>query len=120
MGGECRLFERPAYVILGKTQPDQDWIDSNIEGGVGGCGWKRPLPRPPEWDAAPAPRPAVAAKQQRVGIVTRIKARLKPAKAAPLPLAPPIGVKLAPPPPPPPAPEPIDPVDELLGTQRSH
>jgi len=34
---------------------DQKWIDGTIEAGVQGLGWQRPGPRPPEWDAPPAP-----------------------------------------------------------------
>lgn len=49
-GGECRVFERPEFVVLGKRRYDQNWIDSNIEGGVGACGWQRPKPRPPILD----------------------------------------------------------------------
>lgn len=121
-GGESKVFEAPHYVVLGKTQHDQDWIDGNIVAGIAGFGWQRPQPRPPEWDNAPAPRPVVADKKQRVGIINRVRARvsgiLHPKKST-LPLAPPM-LPIAPvrvaPSPPPPAPEPIDPVDELLGT----
>ncbi len=49
-GGECRIFERPSFAVRGKARYDQDWIDSQIEGGVGGCGWKRPAPRPASID----------------------------------------------------------------------
>ena len=45
-GGECKVFERPEYVVLGKRPYDQNWIDGTIEGGVGACRWKRPAPRP--------------------------------------------------------------------------
>lgn len=41
-GGECKVFVRPASVIVGATARDQDWIDDTIERGVAGCGWKRP------------------------------------------------------------------------------
>jgi hypothetical protein len=37
-GGECKFLERPAYVVKGVRQYDQDWIDSTVEGGVGACG----------------------------------------------------------------------------------
>ncbi|MDG9697880.1 hypothetical protein QC281_48405, partial [Streptomyces sp. DH17] len=62
-GGECRIFERPPYVVRGAKPYDQDWIDRQVEGGVGGCRWPRPAPRPAELDAPavvsakPAPRP---------------------------------------------------------------
>uniref|UniRef100_UPI000550DACE hypothetical protein n=1 Tax=Bradyrhizobium liaoningense TaxID=43992 RepID=UPI000550DACE len=39
-GGECRIFEAPQYEVRGKRQYNQDWIDSQVEGGVGGCHWK--------------------------------------------------------------------------------
>ena len=45
-GGECRVFERPDYAVLGQTRYDQNWIDSNTEAGVAACGWQRPKPRP--------------------------------------------------------------------------
>ena len=45
-GGECRVFERPEYAVLGQTRYDQNWIDSNTEAGVAACGWQRPKPRP--------------------------------------------------------------------------
>ena len=35
-GGECKIFERPPYAVRGVRQYDQDWIDSTVEGGVGG------------------------------------------------------------------------------------
>ena len=46
LGGECKIFERPPYVVLGKNTYDQDWIDGTVEAGVASCGWKRPQPRP--------------------------------------------------------------------------
>jgi hypothetical protein len=75
-GGECRIFERPAYVVRGVRRYDQDWIDSQVEGGVGGCGWARPAPRPAELDA---PGAAVATSvsvkpAKKRGVVARIKA----------------------------------------------
>ena len=45
-GGECRVFERPEYVVLAQTPYDQNWIDSNTEAGVAACGWQRPKSRP--------------------------------------------------------------------------
>src|SRR6185312_2156380 len=49
--GECRVFEPPPDEVLGKTAYDQDYIDGNVEAGVGGCGWRRPAARPPGLDA---------------------------------------------------------------------
>jgi len=40
--GECRIFVAPTQPVTGKTRADQFWIDTNIERGVGGCGWERP------------------------------------------------------------------------------
>jgi hypothetical protein len=51
LGGDCKAFEPPTYVVKGKAQYDQDWIDGNIEAGVGACNWPRPGARPPDLDA---------------------------------------------------------------------
>lgn len=103
-GGECRIFERPEYAVRGKRRYDQDWIDSQIEGGVGGCGWKRPKARPASIDGA-RPRATTQKPVQRPGIVQRIKERVAPVVApAPEPIA---SRPVSPPP--------VDPVDELLG-----
>ncbi|WP_375782925.1 hypothetical protein ACE10Z_23715 [Bradyrhizobium sp. Pha-3] len=68
-GGECKIFEAPRYAIKGETQYDQDWVDSTIEGGVGGCHWTRPSPRPAELDAGEkktkAAAPRTTAKPRR-------------------------------------------------------
>jgi hypothetical protein len=37
-GGECKIFERPEYAVRGAKPYDQDRIDSQAEGGVGGRG----------------------------------------------------------------------------------
>jgi hypothetical protein len=116
-GGECHIFERPAYAVRGKTQYDQDWVDGNVEAGIGGCKWARPAPRPPELDAAPGTKPAVVKPAKRRGLFRRIKDHVLPKKwpdkAAPVATTPePPPVVAAPPPPPPPKPR--DPVDELL------
>lgn len=79
-GGECKVFEAPAYAIRGATQRDQDWIDPTIESGIGGCHWARPAPRPAEWDAAAKPKVA----KKRPGLVKRIKAKVWPDAAAPV------------------------------------
>jgi hypothetical protein len=113
-GGECRIFERPQYVVLGKRPYDQDWIDSQVEGGVGGCGWQRPKARPASFDAVPGQKAKVVAKPvKKRGIIKRIKDRVvqpftrsvDPVIETPLP--PPMVSAPAPPPP-------RDPVDELL------
>lgn len=113
-GGECRIFEAPPYEVLGKTTYDQDYIDGNVEAGVGGCGWKRPAARPPGLDAKTnKPAPHKAAKK-KPGFFARIKARVTGKSVAPVPYI------AGPPPPvaePTPAPVPRDPVYELLGVE---
>lgn len=111
-GGECRIFERPEYAVRGLRQYDQDWVDSQIEGGVGGCGWKRPKARPASFDVVPG-RKAIVAPVRKRGIIGRIKDRVLPPAPvqAPEPVVqPPVIVAPAPAPPP----KPRDPVDELL------
>ena len=54
-GGESQVFERPPYAVRGRTTYDQNWIDSQVEGGVAAFGWERPAPRPPQLDAPPPP-----------------------------------------------------------------
>jgi hypothetical protein len=107
--GECKIFERPEYAVRGKRTYDQDWIDSQVEGGVGGCGWRRPKPRPASFDAIVAPKAATIAPKKR-GLLKRFRDRvtapwpnLPTAAVEPLPAQP--IVKAAPP---------RDPVDELL------
>lgn len=115
------MFERPAYVVLGKTDYDQNWIDGNIEGGIGGCKWARPAPRPPELDTvAGYVPPAKPIPPKRKKLFQRIKERIKPAaaQAAPAPLQPQPEIRhvapgpTAPPPAPPQAQQ--SPVDALL------
>jgi hypothetical protein len=110
-GGECRIFERPAYAVQGKKPYDQDWIDSQVEGGVGGCGWKRPATRPASIDGtADVKIPPAPAKKR--GIIRRIKDRVTGQKPAiePVPyLVPPVPAAQ-----PAPASPPRDRVDELL------
>lgn len=112
-GGECKIFERPQYVVLGKRPYDQDWIDSQVEGGIGGCGWRRPQARPAALDAIPGQKAKVVAPAKKKGLIKRIKDRVvKPftAPVAPIIESPPPVVAVPAPPPPPPR----DPVDELL------
>lgn len=76
-GGECKIFEAPKYAVQGKTQYDQDWVDSTIEGGVGGCHWKRPAQRPAELErpgvqVKAAPKPAA----KRHSWFTRVKTKV--------------------------------------------
>jgi hypothetical protein len=114
-GGECKIFERPQYVVLGKRQYDQDWIDSQVEGGVGGCGWQRPQARPASLDAVPGQKAKVVAKPvKKRGLIKRIKDRVVH------PFTKPVEPVIESPPPPvvaapaPPSLAPRDPVDELL------
>lgn len=104
-GGECRVFERPEYAVRGKRPYDQDWIDGNIEAGVGGCGWQRPKPRPASFDAVPGQKKVVPPPKKRT-FVQRVKDRVvQPFTRSVAP------VIESPAPPPQ---KPRDPVDELL------
>ena len=96
-----------------KRAYDQDWIDSQVEGGIGGCGWQRPAARPAALDAAPARKPVLVAPRKKRNVVQRIKDRISgPPAPAPVPyVAAPIMPAAAAPKP---APVPRDPVDELL------
>lgn len=109
-GGECKVFERPAFAVRGLARYDQSWINRQVEGGVGACGWKRPAPRPAELDAEPARKVAPAPKNR--GVVARVKDAAKsiwpPVPAAPL--APPVTAAPAAEPPP----KPRSAIDELL------
>jgi hypothetical protein len=116
-GGECKVFERPEYAVRGLRSYDQHWVNSQVEGGIGACGWARPAARPPELDAVrPATKKAIQPTKKR-SLVRRIKDRVKiwpdnpaPVVAAPLPVPEP-----PPPAPPPPAPpKPRSAIDELL------
>lgn len=73
-GTECRVFERPPYAVRGQRPYDQNWIDSQIEGGVGACGWPRPAARPAAIDAATPVLPSAPAPARPRGVVARIKA----------------------------------------------
>lgn len=127
-GGECKVFARPPYAVLGKTSYDQNWIDDTVEGGVGGCRWKRPAPRPAELDAVPGQKVVVAPPRKR-GLIRRIKDRVLPvakkvwpgdsvAPVIPIPQPSPLATPAAPieppPAPQPPPPPPKSAVDELL------
>jgi hypothetical protein len=114
-GGECRIFARPEYAVAGRTSYDQDWIDGNVEAGVGGCGWKRPAARPPELDAKPkAAKPTVHKAKKKPSFLSRVRARVtgKPVEPVPYIVAtPPIVAE------PKPEPAPRDPVYEFLGVE---
>ena len=116
-GGECRVFERPPYAVLGKTRYDQHVADTFVESGVGGCGWQRPAKRPASLDVAPGQKVAAVAAPKKRGLFKRIRDRLT-TKKEPVPFLPPE----APPAPiavvPAPVPPPRDPVDELLHPRR--
>ena len=113
-GGECKIFERPRYVVLGKRPYDQDWIDSQVEGGIGGCKWKRPAPRPPELDVVPGRKTVAPVPVKSKGFLKRIRDRVLPPKVeAPIGVPPPAPVVVAPEPVAPP-PAPRRPIDELL------
>lgn len=105
VGGECKVFERPEYAVRGKRRYDQDWIDSQVEGGVGGCGWKRPKPRPASFDAPRTKKPVPLPPKKRT-LVERITAPFtKPVE--PVIESPAVPMLL-------PVPKPRDAVDELL------
>lgn len=114
--GECRVFEAPPYEVLGKTTYDQDYIDGNVEAGVGGCGWKRPAARPPELDARPkAAKPAAHKLKKKPSFLSRVRARVTGKPIEPVPY-----IDASPPTPvvePSPEPAPRDPVYELLGVE---
>ena len=112
-GGECRVFERPDYAVLGQTRYDQNWIDSNTEAGVAACGWQRPKPRPQMLGRPPGAKPLAPAKKKRPGLIGRIKGAVAPSANARS--SAPAAIRTPEPPPVPAAPAaPRDPVDELL------
>lgn len=137
-GGESKVFEPPPYVVKGKTRYDQDWVDSQIEGGVAAFGWKRPAPRPPELDAAPTrARKIVPAKAKKKSLIRQVMDHMRQSKrpigsepaaktsdrwpdvGAPVPVMPPPEPQPVEPPASPPAPPPPrEPVDELLSPSR--
>ena len=113
-GGESKVFEPPPYVVLGKTKYDQNWIDSQVEGGVAAFNWPRPKPRPPELDKLPKPKVYVAPPKKK-RLISRIKDRVWPAVGtAPVVIVPASGpaVSVVPKNEPPPQPRAV--VDELL------
>lgn len=115
--GECKVFQAPSYVVKGKKQYDQDWIDSTVEGGVGACGWQRPAARPAALDGA-AVKQKPAAKAKKPTWLQMLHGLKRPVAApAPAPVAseaPPTEPEPTPAPPPL-APAPLRPIDKLLG-----
>jgi len=59
-GGEDHALKGPEFVVKGATDFDQRWIDETTEAGIAALGWKRPEPRPPEWDKPLAKTAAVS------------------------------------------------------------
>lgn len=122
-GGECKIFERPTYAVLGKRPYDQDWIDSQVEGGVGGCNWPRPAPRPASLDAAPV-KPSIVSAKPKPGFVKRVTARVRRAwpkgAVAPIdvPIVPVPAASVAPASPSEPPEKPRSAIDELLQPSR--
>jgi hypothetical protein len=108
VAGSCSVFERPPYVVQGKTAYDQGVADNFVESGVAGCHWKRPAPRPASIDAAPGRK--VMPQAKRRGLIKRIRDRVLPARveSAPAPaVVTPAPIAPAPLPP-------RRPIDELL------
>jgi hypothetical protein len=114
-GGECRVFAPPRYAVLGKTTYDQDYIDGNVEAGVGGCGWKRPAARRAGLDAGPKKRAVHKSPKKKLSFLARVKARVTGKPVAPIPyiVVPPEPIVAEPTP----APVPRDPVYEFLGVE---
>lgn len=114
-GGESKVFEAPPYVVKGKARYDQNWIDSQVEGGVAAFGWPRPAPRPPALDA-PVKKKAAVPPPKKKPVKQSFAKRFKDRVTAPFQAAPPV---VAPPPvvtipAPESPPKPRDAVDELL------
>lgn len=42
MGGECKVFKDPGFVVRGKRLKDSQWIGRTQETGINVCRWKRP------------------------------------------------------------------------------
>jgi hypothetical protein len=74
-GGECRVFDRPDYVVLGRTRTryDQNWVDSNTKAGVAACGWQRPKARPQVLGRSPGAKQLAPARQKRPGLISRVR-----------------------------------------------
>lgn len=118
-GGESRVFERPPWIVLGKTEYDQRWIDSQIEGGVAAFKWERPGPRPAYIDAPVRKAKVAPVKKKRFRDRLHIPwPKARPVVIEPAPEPAPV-VVAEPPPPPPPPPPPRSKLDELLHPSKS-
>lgn len=122
VAGSCAVFERPPYVVLGKTRYDQDVADKFVESGVAGCNWPRPAVRPAALDVSGGK--VAAAAPRKPGLIQRIRDRVRPPapQRSPQPSWPPVAAPIAPAPvaPPavvPPAPAPRSKLDQLLHPQ---
>lgn len=119
--GECKVFERPPYAVRGLRSYDQHWVNSQVEGGIGACGWARPAARPPELDAVAVQKRAAPKKTAKQSFAKRFKDRVTAPfhAASPVVASPPVIVAPVPEPPPPPPPKPRSAVDELLHPSES-
>lgn len=116
VAGSCGVFERPPYVVLGKTRYDQDVADKFVESGVAGCNWRRPAPRPASLDASPVKSKAAPVKPKR-GFVKRITEHVKQSWPSAVPAIEAVPAPPAPAPviePPAPPPKPRSAIDQLL------
>ena len=112
-GGECRVFERPEYAVLGQTGYDQNWIDSNTEAGVAGCGWQRPKRRPHALGRSAGAKHLGSATKKRPGLMGHVRRVVAPKVSAQF--SAPAATPTTESPSVPAAPtDPRDPVDELL------
>lgn len=50
-GGECRIVSAPKYVVRGRADYDNIWINKTTEAIVRACRQPRPLARPASLDA---------------------------------------------------------------------
>jgi hypothetical protein len=87
-GGECKVFDAPAYEIRGATQHDQDWIDPTIESGVGACKWKRPAARPAAWDAPGKPVQLNSTPAKKPRLLRKVWPKAAVAPVVPVPTVP--------------------------------
>ncbi len=116
VAGSCAVFERPPYVVMGKTDYDQAVADNFVESGVAGCNWARPAVRPASLDA-PTRKVKTHTVIKKQGLFKRIKQRVVhpfTAPVAPALESPPIAAEPTLPPTIDPPPAPRDPVDDLL------
>jgi hypothetical protein len=87
-GGEAHALKGPDFVVKGATDFDQKWIDETTEAGIAALGWKRPAPRPQEWDrplaraVPPAPPAAAPAPAKKKSVLRRFLDRVRQKPAA--------------------------------------